>query len=369
MKKPQAERDAATAEARNTTASAGKAAENAIQHYRRYLAFVPGDVGVRADYGRLLVSVGAFAQANSQLERVLREGGGDDETRKMLVDVAMRLGLYPSAEHHLSILLDKAENKDGALLEKLGSCQLLRGEYEKAKESLESAIKNSPNQLTSYWLLAEVLRDRLKNPEAARKIVDEMADKNPDNADAHVRRAHFLLRDKQPLTEKESLAEAEKACSRARELQPENSDALALASNCQQRKGDLVAARELLRQSLNHNPNVPQRYLQLAGLELAGLDLLTSPEDRKARVDAAIDAVRQGIRAIPEKLENFELRWRLADLLISKDKDQEEIAELEALVADLSSSAVKSKSVQTLTRRCRPPRGTSRLSGRTQVVC
>ena len=193
LKKPQAERDADAAEARKAAASAGKAAANAIQHYRRYLAFVPGDVGVRADYGKLLVSVGAFAQANSQLERVLREGGGDDETRKMLVDVAMQLGLYPSAEHHLSILLDKAENKDGALLEKLGSCQLLRGEYEKAKESLESAIKNSPNQLTSYWLLAEVLRDRLKNPEAARKIVDEMADKNPDNADAHVLRAQFPI--------------------------------------------------------------------------------------------------------------------------------------------------------------------------------
>ena len=54
---------------------------------------------------------GAFAQANSQLERVLREGGGDDETRKMLVDVAMQLGLYPSAEHHLSILLDKAREQ------------------------------------------------------------------------------------------------------------------------------------------------------------------------------------------------------------------------------------------------------------------
>ena len=334
LKKPQADRDAAAADGRKAAASAGKAAANAIQHYRRYLAFVPGDVSVRADYGKLLVSAGAFAQANSQLERVLREGGGDDETRKMLVDVAMQLGLYPSAEHHLSILLDKAENKDGALLEKLGTCQLLRGEYEKAKESLESAIKNSPNQLTSYWLLAEVLRDRLKNPEEARKIVDEMADKNPDTANAHVLRAQFLLRDKQPLTEQESLAEAEKACTRALELQPENSDALALASNCRQRNDDLVAAREFLRKSLAINPNVPQRYLQLAGLELDGWELLSS-DDRQARFDAAIEAVRQGVRAIPEPLESIDLRWKLADFLILKERTPEETAELETLLADL----------------------------------
>ena len=187
--------------------------------------------------------------------------------------------------------------------------------------------------------MAELLRDRLKNPDEARKKVDEMADRNPDNADAHIRRAHFLLRDRQPLTEKESLAEAEKACTRALVLQPENADALALASYCRQRNGDLVAAREYLRKSLAINPNVPQRYLQLAGLELDGLDLLTNREDRKARVDAAVDAVRLGIRAIPEKLETFELRWKLADLLIAKDKGQDEIAELEALLTDLKQFA------------------------------
>ena len=335
LKKTQADRDAAAADGRKAAASAGKAAANAIQHYRRYLSFVPGDVGVRADYGKLLVSVGAFAQANSQLERVLREGGGDDETRKMLVDVATQLGLYPSAEHHLAILLDKAGNKDGELLEKLGTSQLLRGEYEKAKESLELAIKNSPNQLTSYWLLAEVLRDRLKNPEEARKKVDEMADRNPDNADAHIRRAHFLLRDRQPLTEQGSLAEAEKACTRALALQPENSDALALASNCRQRNDDILAAREFLRKALAISPNVPQRYLQLAELELDGLELLASPDDRKARFDAAIEAVRQGVRAIPEPLESIDLRWKLADFLILKERTQEETTELETLLAGL----------------------------------
>ena len=131
-----------------------------------------------------------------------------------------------------------------------------------------------------------------------------------------------------------------------------------------------MAAREFLRKSLAINPNVPQRYLQLAGLELAGLDLLAIPEDRKARLDAAIDAVRQGIRAIPEQLENFELRWRLADLLISKDKDQDEIAELETLLADLKQFAGEIKKRANVDPKIsRLPRGTSRLSGRTQVVC
>ena len=143
LKQPPAARDAAAADGRKAAASAGKAAANAIQHYRRYLAFVPGDVSVRADYGKLLVSVGALPQANSQLERVLREGGGDDETRIMLADVAMQLGLYPSAEHHLSILLDKTENKDGACLRssEVVSCCAVNTKRRRSRSSPQSRTR------------------------------------------------------------------------------------------------------------------------------------------------------------------------------------------------------------------------------------
>ncbi len=75
---------------------------------------------------------------------------------------------------------------------------------------------------------------------------------------------------------------------------------------------------------------MPQRYLDLAVLERQA-----SPDDPKAGLDAAIAVLRQGVQAIPEPLENFELRWKLVDLLISKPKSEEELAELKTLQADL----------------------------------
>ncbi len=50
-----------------------KAAEDAIQHYRRYLALDPRNVKARADYGKLLVYMGDLGKAYFQFERVLRE--------------------------------------------------------------------------------------------------------------------------------------------------------------------------------------------------------------------------------------------------------------------------------------------------------
>ncbi len=282
------------------------------------------------------MSVGAFAQANSQLERVLREGGGDDATRKMLVDVAMQFGLYPSAEHHLSILLDKAGNKDGALLEKLGTSQLLRGEYEKAKESLELAIKNSPNQLTILLVAGGSAAGSTEEPaKRPGRIVDEMTEKNPNNADAHSPSCTV------PIARQATAVRARKSGGGGEGLQsgpgtstrrtPTRSRLRPLASN----------ARVILWQhgnscvkSLAISPNVSQRYLQLAALELDGWELLNNPDDRQARFDAAMEPCAQGVRAIPEPLESIDLRWKLADFLILK-RTSEETAELETLLADL----------------------------------
>ena len=136
------------------------------------------------------------------------------------------------------------------------------------------------------------------------------------DANAHESVCTVSLLDKDPLTQDQSLADAEKAVQESLKLGSDNADTLALASSCQQRKRDFVAAREYLRKSVAVNPNVPQRYLDLAVLERQA-----SPDDPKAGLDAAIAVLRQGVRAIPEPLENFELRWKLVDLLISKTEE------------------------------------------------
>ena len=170
---------------------------------------------------------------------------------------------------------------------------------------------------------------------------------NPQNADAYLLRAQFLLNDKDPATQDDRLEQATADCDKVVALQPDHADGWALAAMCAQQnaqqnspenkepeksKEGLSKAREYLRKSIGIKPNVPQRYMQLANLEL-----LANAGDRAAAGKAAMDAIREGIAAIPDTVKNFDLRWRLADLLISSGQkdDAKVIKEVRELQAEM----------------------------------
>ncbi len=170
---------------------------------------------------------------------------------------------------------------------------------------------------------------------------------NPQNADAYLLRAQFLLNDKDPTTQADRLKQATADCDKVVALQPDHADGSALAAMCAQQnaqqnspenkepeksKEGLSKAREYLRKSIGIKPNVPQRYMQLANLEL-----LANAGDRAAAGKAAMDAIREGIAAIPDTTKNFDLRWRLADLLISSGQkdDAKVIKEVRELQAEM----------------------------------
>ncbi|MHB8974023.1 MAG: tetratricopeptide repeat protein [Pirellulaceae bacterium] len=300
--------------------------------YQRYLALDPTNVAVRADYGKLLAHIGALPRAFLQLERVLREDEPNDAIRKLQVELAMRLGRFADAESHLDILLKKVDGKETApLLEQLGICQLQRGKNEDAVKSLSAAIAISPEQLSAYSLKAELLSDRLRNSEVANKTIDAMVEANPNSADAYLLYARFVLGGKSLVKTEDRLATATEACGTALKLPPQHAEGLALAALCAQQGGKFAEAIDLLRKSLSVKPDVANRYLQLANVELQA-----QRAEPAAALEAAISVIRQGLAAIPDKAVTRELRWRLADLLIAKsNKTAPETAELAALRAEM----------------------------------
>ncbi|MHB0956102.1 MAG: tetratricopeptide repeat protein [Pirellulaceae bacterium] len=323
-----------------------RAIEDALQHYRRYLALDPHNVQARADYGKLLSSpfVGDYAKAYFQFERVLRAGPKDpkdneevqhltklqNEIRRLQVGMAMGIRRYSDAIAHLRILLEQAENKDGELLEQLAKCEMRTGKYDLALSTFDNAIKNAPDRLSAYAYKAQLQRDRVRDPAAVNATIEQMITANPQNPDAYLIRAQFLIGDRDPLGEKERLVQATADCAKALELKPDHGDGLALAATCAEMNNKLDEARELLRKSIEVQPGVPQRYLQLARVETR------AAADTATALDAGLAIIREGIAAVPEKTRNIDLRWKLADMLLDKrPKSPDEEQELKQLLADL----------------------------------
>ncbi|MHB8972306.1 MAG: tetratricopeptide repeat protein [Pirellulaceae bacterium] len=365
-----------------------KAAEAALQHYRRYLALDPLNLQARAAYGKLLFAAGDLPKAYFQFERVLRTGPNDpadeeevqqlqklqDEIRRMQVVVAMNVQRYSDAIVHLQPLLDQAGGKDSILLEQLAVCENESGKYEDASKTLDAAIANAPTQLSAYRRKMDLQRSRLKDWASARETLGGMIAANPQNADALLLHAEYLLSDKDA-NEKDSsardqrLAKATQDCADALTLEPENVGGLVLAAECarhsalrarqnavsarQQNKADEASelskqaselfrqARELLRKSIAIKSDIPQLYLQLANIEL-----LANDEDRAKALDVAKDTIREGIAAIPDKTRNADLRWQLANWLIGSSKDNAPNAkELQGIMAELKKELPDSAAV------------------------
>lgn len=300
-----------------------KAAEDAVSNYRRFLAFRPREVKVRADYGNLLYEIGAKNQAYLVFARVLRDAEDSagklteeelDDVRRKQLQLAISSGQLADAKEQLRTLLAKNPT-DGELLEQKGILHILDADSKRdAIDAFEAAIANAPDRPTAYVHLARLYRDQLGDAAEARTTIDSMVTANPESADAYLYRARFLLEDTDPNPERttERLSQATQDCALAMEHKPDNVEAMATAAVCAQRQGEYDRSLELLRKAIALQPGAPRLYGQLAEIEwLAGRG-----DDPQKAQDAAIQALRDGIAAIPDKQLNFELRWRLADRLI-----------------------------------------------------
>jgi len=317
--------------------------EEALQHFRKALAFNPDDLEAQRAFGEFLKATGQTEQAEKYLragEAGLTDPFGDDPAALAV----LRTGLDPGVLCRDALLMaqqgtfDRAEAtirqavEMGATVVQAGEARgVLRarqGRFEEARTELEKALQAQPKLVTARVSLAHVLLTLGELGEAERLLREVLAEQptlwsalnglaelarrqsssaeperflreavaaNPQDVKLHYRLAEWLANQQRP---DEALVELR----RVLELQPEYLAARSALASVLLKQGDTAGARRELEEALRLNPKFAEGYLRLA---VAALD---NREPREAE-----RVIRQGLEKLPDaaSLFNF-LAWILA---------------------------------------------------------
>lgn len=282
----------------------GKLAE-AASYLGRYLVYEPQDVDALARYGVLLEkfpeSPGTRGRAAFVLEQVLRHDPKRSEVRRKLIQVEMQLGRYGDARDHLNLLLKEDCRDDGELEELLGRCHEAAGEFGRAAQDYQKAVKHAPARVESHVNLSRVLRLRLGRPAEADAVMDALVRHSPRLTAAYLARARYRLE----YGQKGAAEDIQKA----RELAPEDADVYLVSAQLLRQDGQPEQAVHLLERALKKHPKDIRLYQVLARLLM---------ETHQA--DKAVSCLRSGLEALPGQPG---LLWALAERLIESRLDVE----------------------------------------------
>jgi tetratricopeptide (TPR) repeat protein len=294
--------------------------EKASLHYERYLEFKPDDAGVMIAYAEMLEQnmekQPPWARNPKKIvylleESLKREAARDDLRRRVVKHYLLpRMRRYKDAEAHLDIL-QRVFPDDGSLWQERAICQEQLGEYEPAVESLRKAIKNPPEQVRSFELLASLLRKRMNRVQQADAAIAEMMANHGRSHEAYLARARYRI--------EFGLGDVTDDAAEAIRLAPDNAEAILLYATSLQQGNKLPEAIAQLEHGLKLFPNDARMYRHLAWIEYLS-----------KRNDSAQKYLQAGIVNCPDA---FELQTELAELLIQGkmfDQVHKIIAELKA---------------------------------------
>jgi tetratricopeptide (TPR) repeat protein len=282
--------------------AAALAYRDAIRNLSWYVRLVPNDIDAMEKLGLMTADMSrdgsSGVRAFGLLEQVLRLDPERTKVRRRLVPVAISIGRFQDAKVHLEELL-KQSPQDPQLWALLGQCHLGRGEFESAASSFKKAIELAPTQTDAYVQLAVVLGNYQSLPQEARQWIDKLVQRNPKNWRAHLQRGIYLTHG---TASEEALPEALKSL----ELNPDDSNALILASRCCLSKRDFEKSRQYAARGIQLYPDLAGMYSNMADVELASRNN-----------DQAIAIVRKGLAAAGE---NPQLLWTLTNRLIDANQ-------------------------------------------------
>ena len=288
---------------RGDRALEAKEYEKARSYYEKYRTFVPNDADTATKYAQALdqsaASVGERVQLVLLMEQVLRVRPTQHELRFRLVHHLIALDRIGEAIANLKVLQnhwpDKAE-----VLHMLGWCHEAKREYLAAVQAFEAAIALDPKRLETYALLAEVLQSR--QPDQARRVMDDMVEANPDSYKAYLSRARFTRRSGDEKKAQNDLQAAYK-------LAPDRPEVILELADAARAQGNWEEAVKLLQHGLKRFPDNAAFYR-----DLAWVNILT---EKRA---AAIVILQDGLRNAPK---SNELAILMIDLMIDeKQYDQ-----------------------------------------------
>lgn len=311
-----------------------------IGYYSQYLGIRPGDEEVTAKFAGAYAdlieepNIGRMemAKAFAILEHTVSEQPENQEMRRRLVDLYMKLGGYKESLPHISQLLNQTPG-DKELEEMRSRCLYAMRDPDKAIAhsyrmvgydsqtddfSTDKAVL--PNEPSVYLRLAMLLKTEKQEESLARRVVDEMVEANPEDGNAYLYRAEYL----RLAGEQE---EADAATKEALEVDGDSPEVVRAYAFMLIRPDPTGVegvsdsayeeATQLLEKSLETNPESTILYQALAGIAA-----------RRGDVEAAKAWFDRGIENVSDQ-SKLSLRFYKAKMLLHTgdlDQSREELA-------------------------------------------
>jgi len=318
----QMQRNASSLLDRARTAEAGGNLLGAEESLGQYLSLKREDSAAWAWFARITDEMTKNPRGRERVllvnEEALRKNPDDRKLERRCTELAIELERHNDARRHLihlndAIQADPEKAAEAADLEDLlGQCDRPESKFDEAERHYRKSIALDSTRVVTFDRLARLLRQDVKQPEAADRAIEEMLKANPKSALAHVNRWRYR-REFGPAADGSDIAQALK-------LGPDEAEVLIAAAELARQSKDLVGARKHIEHGLDRHPESAGFYLMAAELELA--------ENHPDRAEAVL---RRGIAAVPM---NVPLKMLLAETLISENKldgDEGAIAWIERL--------------------------------------
>ncbi|MGZ3357386.1 MAG: hypothetical protein ACXVBO_21405, partial [Isosphaeraceae bacterium] len=197
----------------------------------------------------------------------MRKNPNDRKLERRCAALAIELERPNDARRHLIHLNDAIQaDPDKAteateLEDLLGQCDQPESKFDEAERHYRKSIALDSTRVVTFDRLARLLRQDMKNPEAADRAIEEMLKANPKSALAHVRRWRYH-REFGPAADGSDIALALK-------LGPDEAEVLIAAAELARQSKDLAGARKHIDRGLDRHPESAPFYQLAADLELA----------------------------------------------------------------------------------------------------
>lgn len=304
-------------------AEAALAAEDpieAFQFYSNYVQLRPEEDDARIEMANTAISVIKSPEVTYEL--IGKALGVIDQTVRTTDDAALRrelaelmmlfgrpqdaIGHYEELladspdDNELNVLLARAtyQKKDYKLFKRL-AFQLIG--YDKKTDKFDSSDVSLEGDSDIYGLLTDVLTRRDKDPEFARRVIDEMVAANPESSDAYLRKSIFLS----SIDEGE---EARELLDKAYELDPSNAAILSRKGLVALSEKNYEEAKAHYELGIQEHEDNPHFYRMLA-----------EAVHRLDQTDEALAVLDRGITKFGEKLAVEIVLYKIELLLAIED--------------------------------------------------
>ncbi|NDC63086.1 MAG: hypothetical protein EBZ59_03675 [Planctomycetia bacterium] len=330
----------------------------ALELFSRYVFFRPNDGEAHAELARLVLEETPLTEINRRditrvynvLESAVRKNPDDDELRERLAEFLLWMGRHGDAKNHLQLLLGKASLSDPPAAESDTSAgdesaedaekpkldpvairvMLARalagsGDFDEAVNVAAELVgfnvstrefdpdrKPFPGASEAYLILATIMDEKLKDPEATTTALEQLVRNNPDEPQGWLAMARWTRH-------RGDLKAAARSAAKAMELSPDDPVPLMIACEVALASQDFERAAELSRKGLEQFSSDDRMYRTGAAVALQ----LQKP-------DEAIALLQRGLEKLPD---SPPLLMMLADAVLQKG----DIPQVESIVSTLRS--------------------------------